>query len=75
MIHGALDQIAAEKAVIIADLGLGSDAPIVLNYAVDPSNPPVFRLRWGSDGRTAWVQAAREFGEFAEMLGLTRGVA
>jgi hypothetical protein len=75
MVHGALDEIAPEKALIIADFGLGSDAPIVLNYSVYSNNPPVFRLRWGPDGLTTWVQAADGFGEFAEMLGLTGGVA
>jgi hypothetical protein len=30
----------------------------------------VFRLRWGPDGRNEWVQGARDFDEFAEILGL-----
>jgi hypothetical protein len=73
--HGALDEIIAEKALILGDFGLGSDAPIVLNYAVDALDPPVFRLRWVANQPNKWVQGARNFGEFASLLGLTDGVA
>lgn len=68
--YGALDQIVPEKALIIGDFGLGSDSPIILNFACDPSNPPVFRLLWGPEQKNRWVQGARNFEEFAEMLGL-----
>lgn len=44
---GAVDQIVPEKALIIGDFGLGSDSPIILDFARNPSNPPVLRLRWG----------------------------
>lgn len=71
---GAIDQIVPEKALIIGDFGLGSDSPIILDFARDASNPPVLRLRWGSDQRNEWVQGARDFNEFAEMLGLAEGV-
>ena len=68
---GALDQIDPERAVIIGDFGLGSDSPIVLDYARNPSNPPVLRLRWGSQGKgNEWVVGASDFDEFAKMLGL-----
>src|SRR5260370_24350539 len=30
---GALDQIVSEKALIIGDFGLGSDSPVILNFA------------------------------------------
>jgi hypothetical protein len=73
--HGALDEIIAEKALILGDFGLGSDAPIILNYAVDALDPPVFRLRWAPNQPNKWVQGARNFGEFAFLLGLTKGVA
>src|SRR5690349_12838208 len=43
---GALDQIVPEKAVIIADFGLGSDSPIILDYSRDATDPPVLRLLW-----------------------------
>lgn len=68
---GALDQIDPELAVIIGDFGLGSDSPIILDYAQHPSNPPVLRLRWGQQCRsTEWVQGACDFDEFAKILGL-----
>jgi hypothetical protein len=68
--YGALDQIEPEKALIIGDFGMGSDSPIILDFATDPSNPPVLRLRWGPDQRNEWIQGARDFNEFAEILGL-----
>jgi hypothetical protein len=67
---GALDEIIAEKALILADFG----APIILNYAVNAVDPPVFRLRWLPSQSTKWVQGARSFDEFALLLGLTRGI-
>ena len=68
---GALDQIDPERALIIGDFGLGSDSPIVLDYARNSSNPPVLRLSWGPRGEgNEWVEGARSFDEFAEMLGL-----
>lgn len=73
---GALDQIDPERALIIGDFGLGSDSPIVLDYARNPSNPPVLRLRWGLQGKgDQWVQGARDFDELAEMLGLAERIA
>ena len=72
---GALDQIVPEKALIIGDFGLGSDAPVILDFNRHPINPPVLRLRWGPDRQNDWVQGARDFGEFAEILGLPGGVA
>jgi hypothetical protein len=71
---GALDEIIAEKALILGDFGLGSDAPIILNYGVDALDPPVFRLRWTPNEPTKWVQGARNFAEFAALLGLTKAV-
>jgi hypothetical protein len=70
---GALDQIVPEKALIIGDFGLGSDSPIILDFARNASNPPVLRLRWGPNRCNEWVQGARDFDEFAAMLGLTVG--
>jgi hypothetical protein len=74
-LFGALDQIVPERALIIGDFGIGSDAPIILDFSRNSSNPPVFRLRWGEDRRTEWVQGARDFDEFAEMLGLVAEAA
>jgi hypothetical protein len=72
---GALDQIVPEKALVIGDFGLGSDSPIILDFSANASNPPVLHLHWGPDKRTQWVQGARDFDEFAGMLGLSAGVA
>lgn len=72
---GALDQIVPEKALIIGDFGLGADSPIILDFARHASNPPVLRLRWGPGRRTKWVQGARDFDDFAEVIGLTEGTA
>ncbi len=72
---GALDQIVPDLALVIGDFGLGSDSVVVLDYARHSTNPPVLRLRWGQEGRNQWVQGARDFDEFAEMLGLDDDVA
>jgi hypothetical protein len=69
--YGALSQINPRLALIIGDFGLGSDAPIILNFAANCEDPPVFRLRWGSGGNTEWIQGATNFDEFAKLLGLT----
>ncbi len=68
---GALDQIDPALAVVIADFGIGADSVVVLDYARDAANPPVLRLRWAERGvGNRWVQGARDFDEFAIMLGL-----
>jgi hypothetical protein len=57
--------------VVIADFGIGADAVVVLDYSRDAANPPVLRLRWAPQGvGNEWVQVARDFDEFAAMLGL-----
>lgn len=67
---GALAQIDAERALIIADFGLGADSPIILDYARNRLNPPVFRLQWlGKDGNVH-NQLASDFDEFVDVLGL-----
>jgi hypothetical protein len=69
---GALDQIDPKRAVIIGDFGLGSDSPIILDFARDATNPPVLWLRWGLRGQgNKWVQGAHDFDEFVALLGLT----
>jgi hypothetical protein len=73
---GALNQIVPEQALVIGDFGMGSDSPIILDFAANQSNPPVLRLRWSSECKhTEWVQGARNFDEFAKMLGLAESVA
>ena len=66
---GALDQIVPDLVLVIGDFGLGSDSVVALDYARNSSNPPVLRLRWGKDGRNKWMQGARDFDEFAALLG------
>jgi hypothetical protein len=68
-----LAQIDAELALIIADFGLGADSPIILDYARNQLNPPVFRLQWlGKDGNVhnEWTQLASDIDEFVDLLGL-----
>ena len=73
---GALDQIKPKQALVIGDFGMGSDSPIILHFAASSSNPPVLRLRFAPyNKRTDWVQGARDFNEFADILGLAESVA
>jgi len=69
---GSLDQIVPQLALIIGDFGIGSDAPIVLDYSKNMLNPPVLRLCWSESKppQTEWVEGARNFDEFVAILGL-----
>jgi hypothetical protein len=63
--------IVFENCVLIGDFGLGSDAPIVLDYTADPSEPEVKRLRWGSKfSENRWIVAASSFGSMCKVLEL-----
>ena len=65
------DGIDFDLALDIGDFGLGSDAPILLDYRQDIANPRVIRLRWSSDGgANRWVVMAPDFASFVEALGL-----
>ena len=69
MENGALDQISPALCLVLGDFGLGSDAPIILNYEKNRFNPSVFRLRWCQPrGNNSWVQCASTFDEFAQFL-------
>ena len=60
-----------DLAIDIGDFGLGSDAPILLDYRADPTNPRVIRLQWSRTGENnRWVQMAHDFKTFVEALGL-----
>jgi hypothetical protein len=86
---GALEQISSELSVLIADFGLGSDSPILLDYRPDGSNPAVIRLILNpvlgetlASGRkrvvgwaNVWLRCADTFDAFADMLGLEQGVS
>jgi hypothetical protein len=56
-------------AAAIGDFGLGSDAPIVLDYRQRISSPSVLRLQWGAEGNY-WTTVADSFDEFAEVSGI-----
>lgn len=58
-----------DLAVEIADFGLGSDAPIALDFREDATNPRVIRLSYSGD-RSRWVILAPDFASFVEALGL-----
>jgi hypothetical protein len=67
----APDGIDFDLALDIADFGIGSDAPILLDYREDAVNPRVIRLRWSSyGGENKWVVMAPDFRTFVEVLGL-----
>jgi hypothetical protein len=70
--YAAPQEISFAHSVPIGDFGLGSDAPIMLDYRADPSSPAVIRLRWSPNGRQAnrWVPVADSFARFAELLDL-----
>lgn len=67
---GAVHEISPERTLLIADFGLGSDAPIVLDYR-EPGPPLVLRLQWGEppDGNH-WVRFFATFDEFARSFKL-----
>ena len=74
MIHelGGSAVIDYDKALIIADFGLGSDSPIILYYdSLD--SPTVMYLRWSGNGqhiRHQWVETHATFDDFASAVGL-----
>lgn len=59
-----------ERCLVIADFGIGSDNPIVLDFADRPAS--VRTLQWHVDGTggSVWVTIARTFDEFVSELGL-----
>jgi hypothetical protein len=62
--------VDAERCLVIADFGLGSDNPIVLDFTQDPA--PVRTQRWPEDetSRPTWITIASTFEDFAIELGL-----
>jgi hypothetical protein len=68
---GAVEQLVPEAAIEIADFGLGSDSPLVLDYRAGPTDPRVIRLLWPGEGQpNRWVVMAPDFPTFAEAMGL-----
>ena len=69
------DQLPYEYLVMIGDFGIGSDAPIVLNYFSD-NGPSVWWLKWyfaEDTAATKWVKSHDSFDEFAISLNINRG--
>lgn len=69
----APSEISFELAIPIGDLGLGSDAPIILDYQLDRSSPRVRLLKWGNgnDGsNNHWIDVGHSFDDFCEVLKL-----
>jgi hypothetical protein len=66
-------EIDYDKAVIIADFGIGTDSPIILYYD-QPEPPSVMYLKWSWSGMASvhsWVRTHSSFEEFASDVGLT----
>lgn len=60
-----------DRAVLIGDFGLGSDAPIVLDHRLSLEAPRVLRLRWATTGEeNRWVEMAPSVEAFVEGLGI-----
>jgi hypothetical protein len=68
-------ELDAARAVVIGDFGLGSDAPIILDYQHDALRPCVryLQIRSNLASRTTdnhWMTVASSFDEFATALNL-----
>lgn len=60
-------------AIAIGDFGLGSDAPLVLDYRVDRLRPRVLRLQWRAQATVnRWMLVTRGFDEFCDRLELEK---
>ena len=78
MFLGALDEMVKpgnidfNKSILIADLGIGSDSPFVLDYRDDIKNPSVIMIRWGKDPikDNRWMKVTDNFDEFVEIIGI-----
>jgi len=63
------NSFALNLAVAIGDFGLGSDAPLMLDYWRSPESPCVLRLQWSQDGNQ-WIKVSDSFDEFVAISGL-----
>ena len=65
------DEIVATHCIPIGDFGLGSDAPIMLDYRHNEENPSVIRLQWAKGGSdNHWIKVGSNFKEFSDQLEL-----
>jgi len=68
---GMVDQLVPEAAFEIGDFGLGSDAPILLDYRESSTDPKIIRLCWPGNGMpNVWKVMAPDFPTFMKELGL-----
>lgn len=65
--RGALDTIDLDRTILIGDFGLGSDAPIALDYRCSETEPSVIRLRYAKEGNQ-WVEVAPTVAQFIALL-------
>jgi hypothetical protein len=69
--YAAPDGIDFDLSLDIGDFGIGSDAPILLDYREKADNPCVLRLLWSRGGSSnQWVVMAPDFPTFVAALGL-----
>src|SRR5262245_29417475 len=64
--NAAPNEISFDHSLVIADFGLGSDSPVVLDYRAVHDGPKVLRLKWGhgpwgAHGDNHWVEVAPNF--------------
>jgi hypothetical protein len=63
--------IDARHSVVIADLGMGYDQPIALDYRTSEIDPSVVTFQWSPCGdENRWVRIADNVAQLAERLGL-----
>lgn len=63
----APEMVSFHSSLIIGDFGLGSDAPIILDYRQSP--PTVLRLVWSEDGSdNKWKLWFNTFDEMCDTL-------
>ena len=69
---GAQEGISPQLSLVVGSFGLGSDAPILLDYRENRADPAVIRLKWnyGTDVGNVWMRCANSFDEFADLLRL-----
>lgn len=66
--QGVIRQLKPDLAIVIADFGIGSDAPILLYYLKSKTEPVVINLDWQEDGNS-WVVVAENFSAFVDLRG------
>jgi len=66
--QASLKEINPFKAVDIADFGMGSDSPILLDYRENENNPSVMFLNYTNGLESHWVKCADNFQHFMDIL-------